>query len=85
MTAPAFDGHVERRAHLSQAVVAESSQALDEDTDGHTLDGVESDRGSAGNWIVLWLENDLAGRAANDGRAWPYQCSSQPRDRCIPG
>jgi hypothetical protein len=51
----AFDGHVERCAHLSHAVVAESSEALDKDPDGHALDGVEVDRGSAGNWIVAWL------------------------------
>ncbi len=55
LSALAFDGHVERRAHLSHAVVAESSKALDEDTDGHALDGIEVDRGSAGNWIVVWL------------------------------
>jgi hypothetical protein len=50
-----FDGHVERRAHLSHAVVAESSEALHEDRDGHALDRVKVDRGSAGDWIVVRL------------------------------
>jgi hypothetical protein len=50
-----FDGHVERCAHLSHAIVAESSEALDKDPDGHALDGVEVDRGSPGNWILVWL------------------------------
>jgi hypothetical protein len=54
-SALAFDGYGERCAHLSHAVVAESSEALDEDPDRHALDGVEVDRRSARNWIVLWL------------------------------
>jgi hypothetical protein len=54
-SALAFDGHVECCAHLSHAVVTESTEALDKDPDGHALDGVEVDRGSAGNWIVVWL------------------------------
>jgi hypothetical protein len=48
----AFDGHVERCAHLAHAVVAESSETLHEDRDGHALDRVKVDRGSPGNWIV---------------------------------
>jgi hypothetical protein len=47
-----FDGYVERCAHLSHAIVAESSETLYKDRDGHALDRVEVDRGSAGNRIV---------------------------------
>jgi hypothetical protein len=54
-SALAFDGDVERRADISHAIVAKSSEALDKDLDGHALDGVEIDRGSAGDWIVVWL------------------------------
>jgi hypothetical protein len=51
----AFDCYVERCAHLSHAVVTESSKALNEDRNGHALDRVEVDRGSAGNWVVVRL------------------------------
>jgi hypothetical protein len=54
-SAVAFDGNVERRAHLPHAVVAQSSEALHEDRDGHALDRVEVDRGSARDWIVVGL------------------------------
>jgi len=54
-SAVAFDGHVERSAYLSHPVVAESSEALNEHCDGHALDGVEVNRGSAGDWIVVGL------------------------------
>lgn len=42
-------------AHLSHAVIAEASEALDKDPDGHALNRVEVDRGSTGHWIVVWL------------------------------
>lgn len=51
----AFDGHVERYAHLSHAIVTESPEALDEDREGDALNRVKVDRGSAGDWIVLGL------------------------------
>jgi hypothetical protein len=54
-SALAFDGHVERCAHVSHAVVAESPEALYKDPDRHALDGVEIDRGSTRDWIVVWL------------------------------
>jgi hypothetical protein len=50
-----FDGDVERCAHLSHAVAAESSEPLDEDCDGYALDRVEVDRGPARDWIAVWL------------------------------
>jgi hypothetical protein len=51
----AFDRYVERYTHLSHTVVAESSKALNEDRNGHALDRVEVDRGSAGDWVVVRL------------------------------
>ena len=51
----AFDGYVERCAYLSHAVVAESSKALNEDRNGHALDRVKVNRGSAGDWVVVRL------------------------------
>jgi hypothetical protein len=50
-----FDGDVERCAHLSHAVVAESSEPLNEDCDGHALDRVKVERGPARDWIAVWL------------------------------
>jgi hypothetical protein len=54
-SAVAFDGDVERCAYLSHTVVAESSESLDEDRDGHALHGVEVDRAPAGDRILVWL------------------------------
>jgi hypothetical protein len=51
----AFDGDVERCAYLSHSVVAEASESLNEDRDGHALHRVEVDRGPAGDRIVVWL------------------------------
>jgi hypothetical protein len=51
----AFDGHVERRAHLSHAIVTEPPEALHEDREGDALYRVKVDRGSAGDWIVVGL------------------------------
>jgi hypothetical protein len=76
----AFNGHVERCAYLSHAIVAEPSQSLHEDRDGHALDGVEVDRGSAGDWIIGGLQDDLAGQAADGGRARCDERASQSRD-----
>jgi hypothetical protein len=42
-SALAFDGHVERCAHVSHAVIAESPEALHKHPDGYALDGVEVD------------------------------------------
>jgi hypothetical protein len=54
-SAVAFDGDVERCAYLSHTVVAESSEPLDEDRDGHALHRVEVDRAPAGDRILVWL------------------------------
>ena len=54
-SAVTFDGHLERVAHFSQTIVAESSKALDKHCDRHALDRVEVDRGSARDWIVVGL------------------------------
>jgi hypothetical protein len=70
-------------ADLAHATVAQSSDALNENAQGHAFDGVEIDRGGSGYGIVGRFEHNLARKASNGRRARSYQGPAQPRNGCI--
>ena len=75
----------ERVADLAHAVVTEPSEAFDEDSDGHVLDGVEVRDRAERYRIVIGIEDDLARQPADIGCARCDEGTPKPWYRSIPG
>ena len=76
----AVDSDREGGADLAHALVAQATESIDQDTEGHALDRVEVDRAQPRDGIPAGFEQDFA-RQATDGRgARGDDCPSETGD-----
>ncbi len=69
---------LEGSAHFAHPCLAEPPEAFDDYGDRDALNGVEIDRASSWDWIVLWLQYDLAEQIADRRRARSNEGSAKP-------
>ena len=84
-SASAVDCDFKRLADRTHALVAESTEALDQRSDGNALNRIEIDDRDERDRVFRGLEEDLGRDAADRGCARPDQGAPQTRDRRVSG
>ena len=74
----AADGDVESCTDLAHPLIAQAAQSLGECPDRDALDRIEVHGGGSGNWILGWIEGDLAGQSPDGGGAGGDYSPLQP-------
>lgn len=83
-TPSAVDSNLEGVTHLSHPLVAQSTEALDQDPDGDAFHGVEVGHASPRDGVLAGLEANLTCKSSDRRRARSHKGASKPRDRCVP-